>query len=270
MENRNKFILAIAAIAIIIVVVFALSNSNSGQNIQQNQNDSKTIITVSAAASLTEALNDIEQKYESENPNIDLKMNYAASGNLRQQIEGGAPIDVFASAAQDQMDMLASKGFVYNDTRKDFVGNDLVMIVPKGNILNLNSTKDLVKPEVKRISLGDPATTPAGRYAQETLMQEGTWDGMSNKIVKAESVKQALVYVERNEVDAGFVFKTDATSAQPDTVQIITTVPTITPVTYPIAVVKTTTHEEESKKYISYVTGDEGRAIMEKYGFSTP
>lgn len=265
---KNIKIILIMTILAIVVIAFGCGCTDKETKNQQSEGVNKTVLTVSAAASLTEAFNDIEKKYENENTNIDLKMNYGASGSLRQQIEGGAPIDVFASAAQDQMDMLAAKGLAYNETRKDFAGNALVMIVPKGNVLHINNTQDLAKSEIKRISLGQPSTTPAGKYAQEYLMKEGTWDKISNKIVMAENVKQSLLYVERNEVDAGFVFKTDATSAQPNTIDTIETINTTTPIMYPIVVVKSTTHKNEAEKYINFVTGEEGKTILGKYGFT--
>ncbi|WP_321417497.1 molybdate ABC transporter substrate-binding protein [uncultured Methanomethylovorans sp.] len=227
-------------------------------------------ITVSAAASLTEAFTDMETEFEAENPDIDVVCNFAASGTLRTQIEGGAPVDVFASAAEDQMDTLASKGFIYNDTREDFAKNSLVMIVPKGNTLGLTGMQDLTKSEVEKISIGNPDTVPAGKYAKEGLTIAGLWDSVSNKTLLAENVKQALVYVETGEAEAGFVFSTDASSAKNGSIEVITSVPVTTPITYPIAIVSSTQHEEDSQLFIDFVTGEKGESILEQYGFSIP
>ena len=260
--NKN-LILYIAAILTIGLFVSGCIDTGTGP--MQN-----TTITVSAAASLTEAFTAIEKEFETESPDIDVVFNFAASGTLRSQIEGGAPIDVFASAAQDQMDILASKGLIYSDAREDFVENSIVLIVPKGNELGITGMEDLRRSDVRNIAIGNPETVPAGKYARESLTSAGIWDNVSGKMLMGENVKQVLVYVERGEADAGFVFSTDASSARLGTIEVIASVPVSTPVTYPIALVSSTTQPEESQKFIDFVTGENGRAILEQHGFSIP
>jgi molybdate transport system substrate-binding protein len=274
MDKKNQTLLTVA-IAIVIVIALAAMFMGSDDEEQQAQQQSQEAsepaqITVSAAASLTEAFMDMEKEFETENPDIDIVYNFGASGTLRTQIEGGAPIDVFASAAQDQMDMLASKGFIYNDTRENFVENSLVMIAPKGNALGLTGMQDLTKTEVEKISIGNPDTVPAGKYAKEALTNAGLWDSVSGKMLMAENVKQALVYVERGEAEAGFVFSTDASSAENDSIEVITSVHVTTPITYPIAVLSSTQHQEDSQLFIDFVTGEKGKSILEQYGFIIP
>jgi molybdate transport system substrate-binding protein len=273
-DKKNQTLLTVAIAIVIIIALAAIfmgSDDEGKQAQQQSQQASEPAqITVSAAASLTEAFTDMEKEFETENPDIDVVYNFGASGTLRTQIEGGAPIDVFASAAQDQMDMLASKGFIYNDTREDFVENSLVMIVPKGNALELTGMQDLTKTEVEKISIGNPETVPAGKYAKEALTNAGLWDSVSGKMLMAENVKQALVYVERGEAEAGFVFSTDASSAENSSIEVITSVPVTTPITYPIAVLSSTQHQEDSQLFIHFVTGEKGKSILEQYGFSIP
>jgi molybdate transport system substrate-binding protein len=280
MDKKNETLLT-AAIAIVIVIALAAMFMGSNDEKQQDQQQSQqgttqqkgsqpAQITVSAAASLTEAFTDMEKEFENKKPDIDIVYNFGASGTLRTQIEGGAPIDVFASAAEDQMNMLASKGFVYNDTREDFVENSLVMIAPKGNTLGLTGMQDLTKTEVEKISIGNPDTVPAGKYAKEALNNAGLWDSVSGKMLMGENVKQALVYVERGEAEAGFVFSTDASSAENGSIEVISSVPVTTPITYPIAVVSSSQHKEESQMFIDFVTGEKGRYILEQYGFSIP
>ncbi len=273
-DKKNQTLLTVAIAIVIIIALAAIfmgSDDEGKQAQQQSQQASEPAqITVSAAASLTEAFTDMEKEFETENPDIDVVYNFGASGTLRTQIEGGAPIDVFASAAQDQMDMLASKGFIYNDTREDFVENSLVMIVPKGNALELTGMQDLTKTEVEKISIGNPETVPAGKYAKEALTNAGLWDSVSGKMLMAENVKQALVYVERGEAEAGFVFSTDASSAENGSIEVITSVPVTTPITYPIAVLSSTQHQEDSQLFIDFVTGEKGKSILEQYGFSIP
>lgn len=265
MALSKKLILAIAAILTVGLFVSGCTDTDTGTGPTQN-----TTITVSAAASLTEAFTAMEKEFETENPGTDVVFNFAASGTLRSQIEGGAPIDVFASAAQDQMDILASKSLIRNDTREDFVENSIVLIVPSGNGLGITGVEDLTRSDVKNIAIGNPETVPAGKYAKESLTSAGIWDSVSGKMLMGENVKQVLVYVERGEVDAGFVFSTDASSAQEGRVEVVTPVPVSTPVTYPIAVVASTRHLKESQKFVDFVTGETGRTILEQYGFNIP
>ena len=276
MDKKNQTLLTAAIVIVIIIAlaaVFMNSNDEEQQAQQQDQQQGSqpTQINVAAAASLTEAFTDIEKEFEAENSNIDIVYNFAASGTLRTQIEAAPETaDVFASAAQDQMDMLASKGFVYNDTREDFVENSLVMITPSGNALGLIGMQDLTKTEVEKISMGNPDTVPAGKYAKEGLTNAGLWDNVSRKTLLAENVKQALVYVETGEAEAGFVFSTDASSAKNGSIEVIASVPVTTPITYPIAVVSATQHKDDSQMFIDFVTGEKGKSILEQYGFSIP
>ena len=285
MDKKNQTLLTVAIAIVIIVALAAIfmgSDDEKQQDQQQTQQQDQqeatqqqtsqpTQINVAAAASLTEAFTDIEKEFETENPNIDIVYNFAGSGTLRTQIEAAPEIaDVFASAAQDQMDMLASKGFIYNDTREDFAGNSLVMITPKGNTHGLTGVQDLTKTEVEKISIGNPDTVPAGKYAKEALTNAGLWDSVLSKTLLAETVKQALVYVETGEAEAGFVFSTDAASAKNDSIEVITSVPVTTPITYPIAIVSDTQHKEDSQLFIDFVSGEKGKSILEQYGFTIP
>lgn len=259
--NKN-LILAIAAILTIALFVSGCTDKETDQ--------SQVTLTVSGSAVLTEAFTELEKVFEADNPEIDLIMNFGNAGTLRMQIEGGAPIDVFASADASHMDILESKGLIYNDSREDFAGNSLVLIVPKGNVLNLTGIEDLTKPEVKTIALSDTEASAVGKYAKQTLAKEGIWNGVQNKLLTGDTVKNTLVYVERGEADAGFVFMTDVSSAKTGSIEVISSVPVSTPITYPIAVVSSTQHREESQKFVDFVTEEKGRSTLEQYGFSIP
>jgi molybdate transport system substrate-binding protein len=226
-------------------------------------------ITVSAAASLTNAFTDIASQFEKENPGTYVTLNFGGSGNLRIQIEGGAPVDVFASADEKQMDMLANKSLIDNSSRKDFTHNSLVLIVPAGSTLNITGIQDLTDPKVQHIGIGNPDTVPVGNYTKTALTAAGLWSQLENKIVPAEDVRQVLTYVERGEVDAGFVYSTDAKSADPGTIKVVTNVSVSTPVTYPIAVVSSSVHKGKAQKFLDFVTGTEGQNILKEYGFVT-
>lgn len=224
-------------------------------------------ITVSAAASLTEAFTDMESKFETENPDIDVNFNFGSSGNLRKQIEGGAPADVFASADQKNMDTLANETLIDNSSRENFAKNSLVLIVPANSTLNITGVKDLTNSEVKKIGIGNPDTVPVGNYTRTAMTEAGLWSQIENKAVLAEDVKQALTYVERGEVDAGFVYMSDAMTAEPGTIKIVTNVSVSTPVNYPIAIVSYSEHKKDAQEFIDFVTGKEGQETLEKYGF---
>ena len=224
-------------------------------------------ITVSGAASLTEAFTNIASKFKKENPGTNANLNFGSSGNLRMQVEGGAPVDVFASADENQMNILSNKSLIVNSSRKDFAHNSLVLIVPKSSTLNITNIKDLANPNVQKISIGNPGTVPVGEYSLLALTDAGLWSQLKNKAVLAEDVKQVLVYVERGAVDAGFVYLTDAKTAQPGTIKIVTIVPVSISINYPIAVVSSSTHKEKAQKFIDFVTGKEGQDILNTYGF---
>ena len=225
------------------------------------------VIMVSAAASLTGAFTDIASQFEKENPGTNVSLNFAGSGNLRKQIEGGAPIDVFASADENQMNILANESLIANNSRKDFAQNSLVLIVPENSTLNITDVKDLADPKVKKIGIGNPDTVPVGNYTRTALTEAGLWNQLENKTVLAEDVKQVLVYVERGEVDAGFVYITDAKTAEPGTIKIVTNVSVSTPIKYPIAVISSSEHKEKAQKFLDFVTGKEGQDILKKYDF---
>lgn len=226
-------------------------------------------LTVSAAASLTNAFREIGEKFEAANPGIKVVFNFAASGVLLQQIESGAPVDVFASADQKTMDQAESKKLILADTRKDFVSNNLVLILPVDSKIRLTGPRDLAEKEVGKIAIGNPETVPAGRYAREVLSNEGLWEALKPKLVYGESVRQVLDYVSRGEVDAGFVFSTDAAIAK-DTVKSAAVLEQHKPITYPVAVVAETHGKESALRFIDYILNGEGRAILSKFGFGKP
>ncbi len=225
------------------------------------------VITVSGAASLTEAFTKIASQFEKENPGTNVTLNFGGSGNLRMQVEGGAPVDVFASADENQMNILSNKSLIVNSSRKDFAHNSLVLIVPQKSTLTIANIKDLANPKIQRISIGNPDTVPVGEYSLLALNEAGLWSQLKNKAVLAEDVKQVLVYVERGDVDAGFVYITDAKTAQPGTIKIITSVPVSTPINYPIAVVYSSTHKEKAQKFIDFVIGKDGQDILSTHDF---
>lgn len=226
-------------------------------------------LTVSAAASLTDAFSEIKPLFEAAHPGDTLVMNFAASGPLYKQIEQGAPVDVFASANQKWMDEAEKNGFVAPGTRKDFAANALVLAVPADNPAKIKSAADLEKKSVQRIALGTPETVPAGQYAKQALVTSGKWDVLAPKFIYGESVRQVLDYLVRGEVDAGFVYATDAAKKR-DKVKIVSEIALEEPVTYPVAVMADSTHKELARSFLGFLDSDRGRAILSKWGFKKP
>jgi molybdate transport system substrate-binding protein len=223
-------------------------------------------LTVSAAASLTQAFQDIGVQFEGQNPGIKVKFNFGASGALMQQIANGAPVDVFASADTFTMDKAVAKGVVAAADVKVFTTNKLVVIVPIQSKTALQQLADLKKPEIKRIAMGTPASVPAGHYAQGSLEKAGLWSEVKDKVINTTNVRQALDYVSRDEVDAGFVYASDAQLMQ-DKVKVAMHVTTLTPIQYPIAPVMGSTNKNSSVKFIQFLQSPLAQATLRKYGF---
>lgn len=223
-------------------------------------------LTVSAAASLTQAFQEIGSQFETQNPGTKVKFNFGASGALMQQIANGAPVDVFASADTDTMDKAVSKGVVAAADIKVFTTNKLVLIVPIQSRTHLQIFADLKKPEIKRIAMGTPASVPAGHYAQASLEKAGLWNEVKDKIINTTNVRQALDYVSRDEVDAGFVYASDAL-LMGDKVKVAMQVSTTTVIQYPVAKVIGSDQKVTSSKFIQFLQSPLAQAILKKYGF---
>lgn len=224
-------------------------------------------VTVSAAASLTDAFREIARGYEAQHPGARVLLNFGASGALLQQIAKGAPVDVFASADQETMDQAQKQNLIAE--RRDFTRNALVLILPMDSRLTLGALGDLTQPGVKRITMGNPAVAPIGRYARRALENANLWAAVDPRIIHAQNVRQALDYVVRSEVDAGFVFATDA-AVMKDKVKVAFNVAVDVPMTYPIARIAAGPSGEEAKRLIAYILSPAGQAVLAKYGFLKP
>lgn len=226
-------------------------------------------LVVSAAASLTNAFKELAQSFEQQNPGVKVITNFGASDILMQQIVRGAPADVFASADQTAMDKAVTEKAVNPATRKNFAANQIVLITPHDAKLQPTALADLTKPDYKRIALGNPASVPFGRYTKTALEQAGLWDQVSAKAVMAENVRTSLDYVARGEVDAGFVFATDA-AVMPDKVKVAVRIPSDKPATYPIAVTAGTQQKDLADKFVAYILSSTGQTVLARYGFQKP
>lgn len=228
-------------------------------------------LTLSVAISMKEAVETLGRSFAARQPGVTLRYNFGASGDLQKQIEAGAPIDVFVSAATRQMDDLEQKGLILGDTRRAFARNVLVVVAPADAGRDLTAPADLLDPRVTRVALGNPKTVPAGQYAQESLRALGLWDRLSPKLVFGENVRQVLEYVARGEVDAGFVYATDLIVAGPRVREAFRPGDeTYPPVVYPAAVVAGSRQPALARAFVELLTGAEGRAVLQRLGFQPP
>lgn len=226
-------------------------------------------ITVSAAASLKDAFNEIARTYQQQFPQDTVKLNTAASGVLLQQVVQGAPVDVVAFADEATMDKAMNQNLIEQGSRHRFATNSLVLIQPQNHSVVLKSIADLRKSMINRIAIGKPETVPAGSYAQTALQKAKLFDILKPKYVFTQNVRQALDYAARGEVDAAFVYKTDAL-LQKDKLHIVGVVPVSPVISYPLAVVKSSAHKQSAQNFNHYVLSEKGQQILQKYGFTKP
>ena len=228
----------------------------------------KTELTVLAAASLTEACNEIEGIYESENSNIDLVFSYGGSGALQTQIEEGAPADVFFSAAKKQMNALLDEELVDKDTVNELLENKIVLITPEGNPAGVKGFDDVISDSVGVIALGEPSSVPVGQYSEEIFDHLGILDAVNRKASYASDVKQVLSWVEARNADCGVVYSTDANCGEG--ISVICEAPenSHSRVIYPAGLVSSSKNKEEAKAFLSFLESGECGDIFEKYGFT--
>jgi len=222
-------------------------------------------VTIYAAASLTDALSDVAKRFQ-ESHGIPVKLSFAASSALAKQIEQGAPADVFASADSKWMDYLAGKGKIDLDSRKNLLGNTLVLIAPQGAgfPLRFSSDVDFSAAFAGKLCTGVPEAVPVGMYAKEALTQLGWWEKIQYRVVGTDDVRAALNLVERGECDAGIVYETDA--RQSKKVKLVGRFPaeSHTPIVYPFALV---TQSSDARAFLDYVASPAAQAVFAAYGF---
>lgn len=223
-------------------------------------------LTVSAALSLKNAFEELGRLYEFRHAGTRVLLNFGASGDLTRQIAGGAPVDVFASAAPKDMNDLENKGYILAGSRIDFARNSVVLIASKNG--TIKSFADLTSDRVQRIAAGNPKTVPAGRYAAEVFAYYKIAGPIKDKLIYTDNVRQVLDYAARGEVDAGVVYATDA-AIRGTEIRVVAEAPAAShnPVVYPIAIVKGTGNQAAAKSFIDLVLSKEGGAILKKYGF---
>ncbi len=230
---------------------------------------SNVTLLVSAAASLKDTLEEIKPLYQQSKPNVNMNYNFGASGALQQQIEQGAPADIFISAAQKQLAALEQKGLLLPGTRSVLAKNRLVLVVPK-NITGITSFYNLKESKIKRIAIGEPRSVPAGQYAQQVLQKLDIWPQVTKKLVYANNVRQVLAAVESGNADAGLVYATDAKISDKVKVVVAADDKYHSPIVYPMAVVKRSKNTTAAKEFAQFLSSNEAKAVLKKYGFLLP
>lgn len=278
--KRNKISRLLAVSMSLCLLAAGLTGcSSSGEDSTEQENTAEdsssqesaetTEILVAAAASLEYAYEEeLIPMFEEQNPGVTVTGTYDSSGKLQTQIEEGLEADVFMSAATTQMDALNEEGMIASDTITNLLENKIVLIVPSSSELGLASFEDIAKAE--SIALGDPASVPAGQYAQEALTNLGIWDSIQDKVSFGTNVTEVLNQVAAASADAGIVYATDAASMA-DQVTVIAEAPEgslAEPVIYPVAVVANSAHPDEANAFVDFLKTDEAMAVFESYGFS--
>lgn len=244
-----------------LTLLFTILSGCNSTN--QNENTEDVELTVSAAASLKDVLDEIRKEFEKENKDIKIHFNLGSSGALQQQIAQGAPVDLFISAAEDNFGTLVRDQII--EQEKHLAGNEIVLVVPENSSLNIDSFRDL--ENASRIAIGTPETVPAGKYARQTLKALRLWDVVESQLVYTKDVRQALSFVEMNNVDASIVYSTDVRQSKDTEIVEVAPIDSHEPIVYPFGIIKNTEHPEESKQFFDYLQGDKAMNILSKHGF---
>jgi molybdate transport system substrate-binding protein len=227
-------------------------------------------LTVFAAASLQNALEDVARLYQAKAGNA-VRFSFASSSALARQIEQGAPAAIFASADEQWMDFLQQRQLIVVETRKSLLGNRLVLVVPANNPVNVDPKPNfdfaaLLGADGRWVT-GDPSGVPVGRYAQEALTKLGVWNFAQTRLVRAENVRVALAFVERGEAAAGIVYETDAAISKKVRIAGVFPADSHAPVSYPVAVIAKN-DVPGARAFLQFLEGAESRDVFRKYGFS--
>ena len=228
-------------------------------------------VILSVAVSLKDVTEELGHTFMAGHPGVVLRYNFGASGDLQKQIEAGAPVDAFLSAAQRQMDELEKRGLIVAASRRAFASNALTVIKPADSRVDISKSADLLEARAGRIAIGNPKTVPAGQYAEESLRALGLWVRLQPKLVFAENVRQALDYVARGEVDAGFVYTTDAaTRAQGVKEAFRPPDDSYRAIVYPGAVVVAARQPALAREFLDLLASPQGRTVLSRFGFQPP
>lgn len=256
-------------IVFLILSTFVFTGCFKNQINSGTDNNINTVtLNISAAASLTDCLEEIKDIYIRENSNVkDIVYNFGASGTLQQQIEQGAPADVFLSAGQKQMEALVDGNLMINESVRDILENKVVLITPV-NALKIEGFDELAEENVILIGVGEPGSVPVGQYTEEIFANLNITEAIAHKLIFAKDVREVLSWVETGNVDAGVVYETDAKITDKVTICAAAPEGSHKPVIYPVGIVKSSNEPQEAQKFVDFLYSDKVREIFIKYGFS--
>lgn len=267
MKKKNGLSKSILMALLICAMVFAFAGCASDNGTEPETSGREPVeVQISAAASLTEALTEIQTEYNKECKDT-LLFNFGGSGALVKQIQEGAPCDLFISASKSNMDDLETAGLIKTDTRKDLLGNTLTLVASQEKKDVLYDENYFTGNLVNSIAIGTPESVPAGKYAQESFENMGVWNTIQGKLVMAKDVKQVLEYVETGNVDCGLVYKSDALGMKSGVIICDLSEDTHSPIVYPGAITSDATQPEAATKFYDFLSTDYAKSVFEKYGF---
>lgn len=267
--SRKNYLLFLLAL-VLTIGTFSLTgcnDSNEQPGADGGEVGEPVELYISAAASLTDALIEIEQEYNKQS-NAILTFNFAGSGTLQKQIEEGAPCDLFISASKGHMDALEELDIIDAESRTNLLGNTLVLIASSEKAQEINKLDYLKEGKPESICIGEPETVPAGKYAKEVLNSMGAWEALEDKIIYAKDVKQVIEYVDTGNVDCGFVYESDALLLKTGKIADYSPEGSHSPIVYPAALIKDSQNKEEAAAFYEFIKSDEIMKIFEKYGFT--
>ncbi|WP_256891065.1 molybdate ABC transporter substrate-binding protein [Cylindrospermopsis raciborskii] len=255
---RRKLLILIATALIMMFIAIGVPTWTVDQ--------STTKLLVSAAGSLQDVLKELKPLYQKEQKNVNISFNFGASGSLQQQIEQGAFVDIFISAAKKQVDALEKKDLLLPESRVIIAKNRLVLITPK-NSSGVNSFYSLQDKKVKRIAIGEPRSVPAGQYAKQVLEQLKIWSNIKSKLVYGNNVRQVLAAVESGNADAGLVYATDAKISGQVKVVVVADEKFHSPIIYPLVIIRGSKNIDAAKKFSKFLVSNPSKTVFKKYGF---
>ena len=272
MKKKSVLILTLS---LLLTLFSGCSSNGSSKNSSENALK-ETTITIAAAASLKNCMDEkLIPMFNEKYPNIKVQATYDSSGKLKTQIEEGAEIDVFISAATKQMNELNKEELIEDDSIVDLLENKIVTdyamntlcAVPKGNTKEIKSFQDILKCD--KIAIGDPESVPAGQYAKELFENLKIWDEVSSKASLGTNVTEVLNWVAEGSADSGIVYSTDASSK--DKVEVVIEAPegSVSKIIYPVGIIKASKHKEEAKNFTDFLQSNEAMKVFESYGFSS-
>ena len=262
MKKRMNLILIMG---LLVFILTGCTNNKISNN--DNSSQEEITITVAAAASLKNCMDDkIIPMFEEKYTNVKVEATYDSSGKLQTQIEQGADIDIFMSAAMKQMNSLNEEGLIEANSIVELLENKLVLIIPAGSNKEIKTFEDILKAD--KIAIGDPESVPAGQYAKELFENLNIWDKVLEKSSLGTNVTEVLNWVSEGSADAGIVYSTDATSNGNVKVVLVAKEGAVSKVIYPVGIIENSENKETSKNFIDFLQSDEVINIFESYGFS--